>query len=117
MNYRTATKEDIPAINEMCANNGIAPPSEASTVVFVADDGEIRGVAAVKITVQIEPLIGQTPFIGLALAERCMGFITAVSKGPAVAIVRESNEAWISVLEKYGFTITDKHMIVLKKEL
>ena len=118
MNYRVAVTSDLEAINGLCRDNGIAPPSADQSVIFVADDnGTIRGVAGVKVTVQLEPLVGQTPFIAQALAERSFGFITAISKGPVVILVHDDREDWLSVLERYGFTITDRHMTVLKKEL
>lgn len=118
MIYRSATTDDINAVKELCLNHGINPPDNGSAVIFVAEsDDALQGVCGVKVNVQIEPLIANTPFVAQILAERAMGFITAISKGPIVVLVKEENEEWISALEKYGFVVTDKNMVVLKKEL
>jgi len=68
----------------------------------------------------IEPVVADSPFVTQILAEKTLAFATAVlspTGGKVTALVHGERDSWISLLEKYGFVITDKNMTILKKEV
>lgn len=116
--YYKLTADLADRVKVYCESRGISFPVDAEVIfVAVSDSGEVVGVVGVKRIYQIEPLLFDIPTVGLVLGEKALGVLSFAGQNEAVAITKDSNGAWIDIMERYGFVVTDRNMTILKKEL
>lgn len=116
--YRQATQLHGNQVVELCQKHGIRVPDTGVILVAIDEDsGNVKGVAALKLTYQVEPLISDDPMIALRLASMIEGAAVATNADKLLALVADKKEEEIKVFEKFGYKITDKNFSVLEKEL
>lgn len=118
--YRTVKTElDVRKVERYCNDNKILNPCffPVSTV-FIAcnEEDEIVGLCGVRAVVQIEPLVSNNPVMAHILTEKAMTAASMIGK-EVIAVTKSENEKWIAQIESYGFTVTDKNMTMLRRDV
>ena len=114
MNYRPAIKSDIDKIDILCAKENIATPKKG--LCFVAEeDGKIIGFINAEARMIIEPMICHDPRVTNVLFNAMQCHLAA--NGVEEVYLTPHTDKLATEGEKVGFTIIDKGMFLLKKEL
>jgi hypothetical protein len=118
--YKIARTDHKDAIAKYCEDAGVLSPIEEPGVqaIFIAldENNVIIGISAVKHVIQVEPLVCSIPMVAHVLGEKALALASTLSTN-VEALVNGKDEQYINLLVKYGFEVTDKNMVILKKEL
>jgi hypothetical protein len=118
LNYvKLKTESDFEKARNYCKEHGIEFP-KTSKVIFGAlgDTGILRGISAVVVNVQIEPLIADTALTGQILVEKALACASVMTNQVEV-VINESNQDVIDYAVRTGFVEKDRNMVILRKEI
>lgn len=114
------TKEELQDAIAYCAEKNVSSPDINTKSVMIARDdetGKVVGVVGIKRMFAIEPLVTDSPYITHILGERALAVVESSDIPMVFAMVTADKEEYLQILQKYGLVITDKNMILLRKEL
>jgi hypothetical protein len=114
--YRAIKKTEIQLAMDFCKENGLEFPIPFDVAFAAFDEDKIVGICALKKMYQIEPLINTTSHAGVAqvLAEKTMA-VASVLTDSVFALVKDRDTS--DLFERYGFTLRDKNIFYIEKEL
>jgi len=114
--YRAIKRTEIQLAMDFCKKNGYEFPIPYE-IAFGAFDGDVLvGLCALKKVYQIEPFINTTVHASVSqiLAEKTLACASLLSNS-VMALVKDRDNA--ELFERYGFTIRDKNIFHIEKEL
>ena len=111
MTYRRVRKEDLPKIQEMCAELNVEYDIERTPLIgFVAvgDEGQLIGFVFAHAVALIEPFISKNPTAAVKLQSQIEGAISALNFQTVLAHIGNSNEKMTSEIVRAGYELIDK---------
>lgn len=114
--YRAIRKSEIELAVQFCKDNGFEFPLPYEIAFGAFDDGVLVGLCAMKKVYQIEPLVSNAKYGGIAqiLAEKTMACASLLTT-EVVALVKNTDN--INLFKKYGFKVRDENITFISKEL
>jgi hypothetical protein len=114
--YRAIKQTEVQLAMDFCKENGLEFPIPYQIAFGAFDDGKLVGLCALKKSYQIEPFLNTTihASVSQVLAEKTLACASLLS-GEVMALVKTRDNA--ELFERYGFTIRDKNIFYLEKEL
>ena len=113
--YRLATPNDAKALKAICDQHKMHFPETANVIILALEYEEIVGVIAVTNYAHIDPIIATKPMVAHNLGQMLEGILIATGVPIVRAEVKGEMEKWIATLEKFGYKVIDKNMVLLEK--
>jgi hypothetical protein len=117
--YKKSKNENLPAISCYLRDKGLVLPENVNTVFYAEDtkDLTIKGVAGLINTTsfKVEPLAADNSFSAQVLLEKVLAIASVITDGVDVVVDAEKTHV-ISALEKSGFKIVDKNIVILRRD-
>ena len=114
--YRAIKQTEVQLAMDFCKENRLEFPIPFEIAFGAFEDGTLVGLSTLKKVYQIEPLINTTVHASVSqvLAEKVLACASLLSP-EVMALVKTRDNA--ELFERYGFTIRDKNIFYLEKEL
>jgi hypothetical protein len=116
INYRAIRKEEEPIAIEFCQEHGYDFPIPYEVAFGAFDNGVLVGVCALKKVYQIEPLVSNIKYGGIAqvLAEKVMACASLVTREVTALVKLPEN---VELFERYGFVVRDENITSIYKDI
>lgn len=114
--YRIAKANDLPEIERMCSEHGIAIPSGVVIVAEDTESGLLRGMIGLKKQTHIEPLITGHGIFAKQLYLYAEGFAAAMGETELRCAIKDGAE-FEEMYERAGWERVDAGMTIMKKNI
>lgn len=114
--YRAIKQTEVQLSMDFCKKNGYEFPIPFQMAFGAFDGDELVGLCALKKVYQIEPFINSTVHASISqvLAEKTLAVASTVTDS-VMALVKDRDTS--DLFERYGFTLRDKNIFYIEKEL